>query len=83
MSFVSSFDIVSAVVPDPKIFLCILASAPAAAAVYPDRIKTLLAYCLITVFIDGKPVFSRGSRSLPDCIILNNRVFDSLISVDK
>ena len=58
MSFISSFDIISAVVfgaedrgqrtreekwrqPDPKIFLCILASAADAAAVNPKGIKTL------------------------------------------
>ena len=76
MSFISSFDIISVVVPDPKIFLCIPASAADAAAVNPKGIKTLLANGLITFFISGNPVFSYGPRSLPRnpfvCIILNN-----------
>ena len=60
--------------PDPDIFLCIPASAADAA----DG--------LITLFICGNPVFSNGPRSLPrnppDCITLDIRVFDNLISFD-
>ena len=51
--------------PDPKIFLCISASAAGAAAVKPRGIKTLLANDLITFFINANPVFSNGPRSLP------------------
>ena len=79
MSFISSFDIISAFDPNPKIFLCIPASAAAAAAtaaVNPNGIKTLLANGLITLFVNGSPVYSNGPRSLPrnspDCIILDN-----------
>ena len=43
MSSISSFDIISVVVPEPRIFLCIPASAADAAAVDPNGIKTLLA----------------------------------------
>ena len=72
---------------DPKICLCIPASATDAAAVSPYGIKTLLGYGLIKFFVNGNPVFSNGLRSLPrthaDCIILENWVFDSLISVNK
>ena len=68
-------------------FLCIPASAADAAAVNPKGIKTLLANGLITFYISGNPVFSYGPRSLPRnpfvCIILNNWVFDSLMSADK
>ena len=39
MSSISSFDFISAVVPDSKIFLCIAASAAAAATVNPNGIK--------------------------------------------
>ena len=46
MSSISSFDI-SVVVPGPKIFLFIPASAANAAAVNPNGIKTLLANCLL------------------------------------
>ena len=68
-------------------FLCILVSAADAALVNPRGIKSLLANDLITIFIYGNPVFSNGPSNLtsnsPDCIILNNLVFDSLIFVDK
>ena len=87
MSSISSLNIISVVVSEPKIFLCIPAFAADAAAVYPNGIKTLLANGLITFFIKGNPVFSHGARSLPrnppDCIILDNWVFDSIISVDE
>ena len=44
MSFISSFDIINVVAPDPNIFfLCIPASAANAAAVDPKGVKTLLA----------------------------------------
>ena len=56
MPFISSFDIINAVVlgpveqPDPKIFLCIPASAADGAAVNLKGIETLLANGLITFF---------------------------------
>ena len=53
MSSISSFDIISVVVSDPKIFLCISASTADAAAVNPNGIKTLLANDLIIFFING------------------------------
>ena len=85
MSSISSFDIISVVVLEPKIFLYIPASAADAAAVKPIGIKTLLANGLITVFRNSNPVFSNGPRSLAtnphDCTILNNSVFYNLISV--
>ena len=49
---ISSFDIISVVVPDPKIVLCIPASAANSAAVNPNGIKTLLANSLITFFVN-------------------------------
>ena len=87
MSSISSFDIIIVVVlPEPKNFLCISGSAADAAAVNPNGVKTLLANSWITFFINGKPVLSNGLRSLTknptDHIILDNLVFDSLISVD-
>ena len=65
MSSISSFDIVSVVVPELKIFLCIPASTANAVSVYPNGIKTLLANGLITFFINGNPVFNNGQRNLP------------------
>ena len=50
MSFISSFEIIKVVFPDPNIFLCIPASAADASAVSPKGIKTLLANGLITFF---------------------------------
>ena len=64
MSFISSFEIIKAIVPEPSIFFCIPASAVDAAAVDPNGTKTLLANGLITIFINGNPVFNNGPRSL-------------------
>ena len=50
----SLFDIISVVFPDPKIFLCIPASAADAAAVDPKGINMLFANDVITFFIKGK-----------------------------
>ena len=76
MSLISTFHIISDVAPDPKIFLCVPASAVNAAVLNPKGIKTLLANGLITFFINGNPVFSNGPRILqrypPDYIILDN-----------
>ena len=57
-----------------------------AAAVNRNVIKTLLPNDSITFIINGSPGFNNGARSLPrnppNCIILDNWIFDSLISVD-
>ena len=86
MCSILSFDIISVVVPDPKIFLCNPAQANAA-AVNPNETNTLLANSLITFFFNGSHVFNNGPRSIPrnppDCIILDNLLFESLVSVDK
>ena len=87
MSSISSFDIISVVVPEPKIFLCISASAADAAVINPNGIKIFLAKCLIAFFINGNPVFSNRPRSLrrnpPDCTILGHIGFDSLMLIDE
>ena len=64
----SLFDIISVVLlPDPNIFLCIPASAAAAAADSPKGYNTLLANGVITFFINGNPVlaFNKGPSNLP------------------
>ena len=43
MSSITSFNIISVVVPEPKIFVGISVSVVDAAAVNPNEIKTLLA----------------------------------------
>ena len=58
------FEIINIVVPDPKIFSLIPVSAVDAAAINPKDFKTLLTNGLSTFFINGKPVFSNGPRSL-------------------
>ena len=49
MPSISSFDVISVVVTEPKIFLCIPASATEAGAVNPNGIKTHLANGWITM----------------------------------
>ena len=65
ISFISSFEIINVVVPDPSIFSWITASAADAAAVNPKGIKTLLVSGLSTFFIKGDLVFSTGPKCLP------------------
>ena len=55
-SSISSFDIISFVVPEPKIILFIPESAADAAAVNHNGNKTLLDNVLITFFTKGNPV---------------------------
>ena len=42
---------------------------------------------IITFFINGNPVFTKGPSNLPknppDCIIFDNRVFENLMSTDE
>ena len=71
MSFISSFEFIKVVVPDPNIFLCIPGSAADAAAVNPKGIKTLLTNGLITFFINDNPVFRNGPSNLPRNILRN------------
>ena len=83
MYSILSFDIISVVLPDPKIFLCIPASADDAAAVNPKGIKTRLANGLTTFFVNGNPVFINGPRSLPrfaTCLFVNNNLYGKLVS---
>ena len=76
-SSISLFYIISVVLlPDPNIFLCNPASAADAAAVNPKGINTLLANGVITLFINGNPVFNNGPSNLPknppNCITFDN-----------
>ena len=70
-----------------KDFLYIPASAADAASVNPNGIKTLLASGLSTFFINGKPAFGNGPRTVPRdspvFTVLDNWVFDSLILTDE
>ena len=50
ISFISSFEFINVVIPDPNIFLWIATSVADDAAVNPNGIKTLLANGLSTFF---------------------------------
>ena len=80
-SFISSFEIINAAVPDPNNFLWINASVSDATADNPNGIKTLFAYVLSTFPTKGHSIVSNGSESLPknpiDCPTLCNYVFDN------
>ena len=82
ISFISSLEIISAVKPDPKIFLGIAAYVADTAATNPNGIKLFSANGLSTFPIKDNPVFINGPKILPkdppDCITLSNWVFDNL-----
>ena len=75
------------VVPDPSIFLWIVAFVADAAPVNPNSIKTLLTNVLSTFFIKDTPVFSNGPKSIPknppDGPILCIWVSDNIILADE
>ena len=87
ISYISSFEIINVVVPDPNIFLWIAAYVAAAAAVDLNGIKMLLTNGLSAFLIKGNPVFSNSPKSLTrnplDSPILCNWVFDSFILAAK
>ena len=87
ISFISSFEIISVVIPDPSLFLWIAASAADAATVNPNDIITLLANGLSTFPIKGKPGFSNGPKSIPkippDWAILCKWVFDNFVLTEE
>ena len=72
--------------PDTKIFLWILTSAADAVAANPNVINTLLTYGRNTFFVNGKPTFSNGPRSLSrnpsDCIVLGCCIFEKFMLAD-
>ena len=72
---ISSIEIINGVIPDPKMFFRIVASAVDTATVNTNGIKTLLANGLKTFFIKGK-LFNNRLKRLPknptDFTILDN-----------
>ena len=84
ISSIFSFEIISIAISLLKIFFWIAVSVAVAATVNPNGIKTLLTY---SFFINGKPAFSNGSKTLPEnppnWPILDNWVFDNFILADK
>ena len=61
------------------IFCWIATSVADAAAVNPNGIKTLLANGSSIFFISGIQLFGNGTRSPPDCAILDSQSFDNFI----
>ena len=73
MSLISSFDVISIVIPDPKMFFWIAASVPDTVGIKPYGVKALLTNVYRAHFIKGRPVFSNTPKNLlmnPDCPIL-------------
>ena len=66
ISFISSLKIINVVASDPNIFLRIATSVADTAAVNPNGIKTLLGTGLSIFPIKDNPVFSNGSKFLPE-----------------
>ena len=64
ISSIFLFEIIDAIVPDPKISLCIAASVVAIPADNPNGMKKLLARGISTLFINGKPAVINGLRKL-------------------
>ena len=81
--FISSFEIINVVIPDPNFFSWIASLVANAAAVYSNVIKTLLA--VSSTF--SKPVFTNGCKILPanppDSHFLCNWVFEDSILADE
>ena len=87
MSLISSFDVISIVIPDPKMFFWIAASVPDTVGIEPNCIKTLLTNVYRAPFIKGRPVFSNTPKTLlvnpSDCPILCKWAFYKFVLVDE
>ena len=87
ISSISSFEFFNVVrSSDPKILLCILASAADAAAVNHKLTKMVLANGFSTFFIKDKKVFSNcswsHSRYPANCTIFDSSVLDNFVLAD-
>ena len=87
ISFISSLKFINVDVPNPNIFLWIVASVADTNAVNPNGIKTYLVSGLSVFLIKGKPIFSNGPKGLPknppDYSILCNWIFGNGVLVDE
>ena len=82
VSSMSSFKVINAVMPEPKIFFLIDAT------VNRNGTKMLLANSWSTFYIKGKPVlYNNDSKilpgNLPDYLILENWAFDNFILAEE
>ena len=83
MSFISSFEIIRLVVPEPCIFFWIPTSIAEAAAVISNGAKIFLFAKGTATFIDGPAnLLSNEPKNPPDWIILDIYVLGRSISVD-
>ena len=64
ISFISSFKIISAVIPHLKTFLWIAVSVANAAAVNPNNTKTILGNGVSILFVNPKPSDINGLKKL-------------------
>ena len=80
---ISSFNINNVPVPKPITFLLITVSTNDSDAASCNGMSKLLASKIITLFIDGDPIFINDPRSLPrkpyDCIIFKICAANSFI----
>ena len=56
-------------------------AAAAAAAVNPKGINTLLANGIITLFINGNPVFNKGASNLPKILLTVSFLIIELLKI--
>ena len=83
MSFISSFEIIKVVVPQPCIFFWNPASTAEAAVVIPNGAKLFFATGTAT-FINGPAILlSNEPKKPPKLVILDIWVLDSFIPADK
>ena len=63
ISFISSFEIISVVIPDPYIWFLIAASVADVAAINCNGMKILLVNVVSTFFVNGNPDLTNGPRN--------------------
>ena len=87
MSLISSFYAISVVIRYPNIFSWFPALSADVAGVNPNGTNTLVVDSVCRFFINGRPTFMNGPRSLPrnppDCIILDSGLFDNSLAVNE
>ena len=80
--FISSFEIIKIVVPEPRIFFWIPASIAEPAAAIPNGARTFFAKGIAT-FVNGPAnLLNNYPKTTPDWIILENWALESFKSVD-
>ena len=82
MTFISSFEIIKVVFPEPYFFLWIPASIYEAGAVIPDGAKTFFAKRTTTLINGTANLLNNEPKHPPEGIILEIWALENFISVD-